>query len=228
MRRIEKRAEPACLEDLRQTPGADWSSVGGAQKQEMRKAAWDEQHGLCAYCMSRLPEPSAQTMKIEHYHARSVKKEHWFVWDNLLGVCLGDIGIESGGDRYHCDTYRGQLPKEKQDLHVHPAQFPPDAGKRFSCTKAGELIPAKNLDDQTKACVQSTIDKLNLNIWRLKNNRKRVLFALQERLYQDDAPASIKALLEQAKSTDAQGRLKEYAEVAVQYLEKKLRQHGHA
>lgn len=226
MRRIEKGPEPACLEDLQQTPGADWSSVGGAQKQEMRKAAWSEQHGLCAYCMSRIRKPSAEEMKIEHFIPRAEDKICWFAWSNLLGVCLGDVGIEGVSDRYHCDTHRGHMPTDKQTLHVHPAQYPPDAGKLFACTKEGELIPAKNLNEQTKARIQDTIGKLNLNISRLKSNRKAVLTVLQNRLRQNDNPHHIKTMLEQAKRLDAAGCLMEYAEVAVQYLEKKLRQHG--
>ena len=223
MRKIEKGLEPVCLAAIRETPGVNWSSASG--KQEMREHLWAEQKGLCAYCMSRIKAPSVECMKIEHYVPRAHDKAYWFVWSNLLGVCLGDVGIDGDGARYHCDTYRGQLPTEKQELSVHPAQFPPDAGKQFSCTKAGELIPSSNLDEYTKARVQGTIDKLNLNISRLKKNRKRVLLALQDRLRQDDTLPSIKAMLEEARSVDAAGHLKEYVEVAVQYLEKKLRQH---
>lgn len=228
MRRIEKRTAPECLEDLHQTPGADWSSVSGTQKQEMRKAAWDEQYGLCAYCMSRLAEPSAQSMKIEHFYARADRKEYWFAWSNLLGVCLGDVGVDGGNERYHCDTHRGHLSTDKQELHVHPAQFPPDAGKLFSCTKEGELIPSKSLDESTKSRIQETIDKLNLNIPRLKRNRKEVLSVLQAKLRKDDNLSNIRGMIHSAQRADANGRLMEYVEVAVQYLERKLRQHGAA
>jgi len=226
MRRIEKGPEPACLEEIRRTPGVNWNSAGG--KQEMRESLWREQRGLCAYCMSRLTEPSAAQMKIEHYIARSHDDTYSFDWSNLLGVCLGNVGVEGSKQLYHCDTHRGHLHKDKQELHVHPAQFPPDAGTRFSCTKEGELIPSKSLDDSTKSRVQETIDKLNLNIPRLKRNRREVLSVLQAKLRKDDTPGHIRAMLQAARHVDGGGRLMEYVEVAVQYLEKKLRQHGAA
>lgn len=223
MRRIEKGPEPACLEEIRQTPGVNWNSASG--KQEIRDALWAEQRGLCAYCMSRLKK-SAEGMKIEHFIPRAEDKTLWFAWSNLLGVCLGDVGVEGMADRYHCDTHRGHLPTEKQELHVHPARFPPDAGKLFSCTREGELIPAKSLDEQTKERIHDTIRNLNLNISRLKSNRKAVLTVLQNRLRQDDTPNNIKAMLATVKRADGTGSLMEYVEVVVQYLEKKLRQHG--
>jgi uncharacterized protein (TIGR02646 family) len=226
MRRIDKKAEPACLEEIRQTPGVTWNSASG--KQEIREALWAEQKGLCAYCMSRLKDKSADWMKIEHFIPRAEDKSFWFAWSNLLGVCLGDMGVADAHERFHCDTHRGHLPTDKQELHVHPAQFPPDAGTLFSCTKEGEIIPAKNVDEQARTRIQETIDKLNLNISRLKRNRKQVLIVLQNRLRQNDSPTNIKAMLDAAKRADASGRLMEYAEIAVKYLEKKLRQHNPA
>jgi len=226
MRRIEKGAEPDCLEEIRQTPGVNWNSASG--KQEMRDALWAEQKGLCAYCMSRLKDKTREGMKIEHFIPRAKDDSQWFAWSNLLGVCLGDMGVEDSQERFHCDTFRGHLPTDKQELHVHPAQFPPDAGKLFSCTREGELIPARNLDEPMKSRVQETIGKLNLNVSRLKRNRAQVLSVLQNKLRQNDSPTSIKAMLDTAKRVDASGSLREYAEFAVQYLEKKLRQHGHA
>jgi uncharacterized protein (TIGR02646 family) len=228
MRRIEKGPEPACLEEIRQTPGVNWDSASG--KQEMRDALWAEQKGLCAYCMSRLNDKSQKGMKIEHFIPRANDKDKtfWFAWSNLLGVCLGDMGVENARDRFHCDTHRGHLPTSDQELHVHPAKFPPDAGKLFACTREGELIPAKTLDDATRGRVQGTIDKLNLNISRLKSNRKAVLTVLQNRLRQKDSPTHIRQMLDDSRCLDASGRLMAYAEIAVQYLEKKLRQHSKA
>ncbi|MEO7328874.1 MAG: retron system putative HNH endonuclease [Minicystis sp.] len=226
MRRIEKGAEPACLADLRSTPGADWSSVSGDQRNEMRARLFAEQHGLCAYCMSRIPHPpSKKGMKIEHFEARANRDEKTFLWSNLLGVCLGDVGIveSASGDRgarFHCDTYRGNVP-----LDVHPAAFPPDVGACFSYSLAGEIRPASTLDATMHAEVSKTITHLNLNIDRLKRNRRAVI----ERLRADftrKAPktARVQALLEQASRPDGEGLLPPYAQVAVRYLAKKLRQ----
>lgn len=122
MRRIEKGLEPACMEELRQTPGADWSTVPGADKQKMRKQAWKEQYGLCAYCMSRLSRPSADGMKIEHFVPRAEDNTSLFDWSNLLGVCLGNLGVDGAADRFHCDTHRGnpEAQPEHRTLETKP------------------------------------------------------------------------------------------------------------
>jgi uncharacterized protein (TIGR02646 family) len=143
MRRIEKGNEPACLADLRNTPGADWTTVTGAQKQELRERSFAEQHGLCAYCMSSLPSPpSSATMTIEHFETRARIPARTFDWSNLLGVCLGDVGVKDGESdrrgRFHCDNYRGKLRPDEQDLGLHPAAFPPDVGACFSSTTRQE------------------------------------------------------------------------------------------
>lgn len=233
MRRIEKDREPGCLSDLRSTPGADWSSVHGTQKQQMREHAFKEQRGLCAYCMSRLPEPpSAQGMKIEHFETRALSPERVFDWGNLLGVCLGDVGIPEGGggdhrDRYHCDTYRGYLPKEEQRIELNPAAFPPDVRAMFSYTDQGEMRPARGLSPAVRASAEAQIERLNLNIARLQRNRRAVIDALRNE-FRKRAPrvARVKELLERASTPDGNGRLQPYCQAAVYYLEKKLRQLG--
>ncbi|CAN98473.1 MULTISPECIES: retron system putative HNH endonuclease [Sorangium] len=232
MRRIEKDREPACLADLRGTPGAAWSSVHGAQRQQMREHAFKEQHGLCAYCMSRLPgPPSAEGMKIEHFETRALSPELVFDWDNLLGVCLGDVGISDGGghhrDRYHCDTYRGHLPREEQRIELNPAAFPPDVSSMFSYTNQGEMRAAHGLEPTMRASAEAQIERLNLNIARHQRNRRTAIDVLRSE-FQRKAPraARVKALLELSTTPDAAGLLPPYCQAAAYYLEKKLRQLG--
>lgn len=228
MRRIKKGQEPPCLEELRQTPGADWSSVTGKDKQEMREHAWVEQHGLCAYCMSWLQKTDDASMKIEHYETRAGAKEKQFYWNNLLGVCKGDIGVEEGekgGDhRFHCDTYRGNLITAHQTLYVHPAQFPPDAGVLFSYTLEGEIRPAQGLSPDAQNEVRKTIERLNLNIARLKRNRKAVIAAARKELEKKATRKHVEQLLEIANKPNSKNRLNPYAQIAVVYFTKKLRQ----
>jgi hypothetical protein len=72
-----------------------------------------------------------------------------------------------------------------------------------------------------------TIERLNLNIARLRRNRAEVI-ALLRAEFQKKAPklGRVKALLELASSPDATDRLTPYCQVAVFYLAKKLRQLG--
>lgn len=233
MRRIKKGPEPTCMAELRGTPGANWTSVSGAQKQKMREQAFAEQGGLCAYCMSRLPRPPGKDgMKIEHFETRAWTPGQIFDWGNLLGVCLGDVGLETGGEgdhrtRYHCDTYRGYLPKERQPLDLSPAAFPPDVGKSFSYTTSGEMRPAPGLEKTTRERAEATIDRLNLNIARLQRNRGAVIDALRSRFREKKpTPGRVKALLDRCSTPDADGLLQPYCQTAIDYLTKKLRQLG--
>lgn len=235
MRRIEKGREPSCLADLRATPGADWSSVHGPQKQQMREHAFKEQHGLCAYCMSRLGQPpSDKSMKIEHFETRALSPGRVFDWSNLLGVCLGGLDIVPGAgsgdprDRYHCDTYRGYIPrKEEQRLGLNPAAFPPDVSSMFSYTHRGEIRPAAALAPGESSSAKEQIDRLNLNIARLQRNRGAVIETLRSEFRRKPPkPARVKELLEPWSMPDRNGHLRPYCQVAVDYLKKKLRQLG--
>jgi uncharacterized protein (TIGR02646 family) len=227
VRRIEKGREPSCLNDLRSTPGADWSSVHGTQKQAMREAAFAEQHGLCAYCSSKLPMPaSAVGMGIDHFETRAAMAALQFEWTNLLGVCLGDRGGD--GDhraRYHCDNYRGKLDADKQALELSPAAFPPDVGRCFTYTIAGEMCVAPNLTEPLRTQAEATIDRLNLNIPRLQRNRQAVIEKLRAEL-RKKAPreARVRELLALATTPDRDGFLPPYCQILANYLEKKLRQ----
>ena len=75
-------------------------------KDQIRSALFEEQHGLCAYCMKRITS-SSQKMKIEHYEALSENKELALDYQNYLGVCYG--GEKDGDNKSHvlcCDAER--------------------------------------------------------------------------------------------------------------------------
>lgn len=105
MRRISKGAEPECLEVLRNTFGADWGSVHGDQKLEIRLFSYSEQYGLCVYCCQRLPAVDESRVgagiRIEHWVPRNYiaqcPQPHpdgsgYFDWPNLFAACPGDNG----------------------------------------------------------------------------------------------------------------------------------------
>ena len=121
MLRIRKGSEPACLAELRRTPGATWEAVHGDQKAELRRAALLEQGFLCAYCMRRIgrTDPKGHPdADIEHWSPRAAGG-HLFSWPNLLAVCKGNFGGKA-----HCDKSKGDQP-----LSVHPAHPREDVEK---------------------------------------------------------------------------------------------------
>lgn len=185
MRNIEKGREPDSLRAHRSTPGADWDGYKG--KKEAFAALCHEQGYLCAYCLCRL-KPGQEPRKIEHWiaqkhlpgspHAPSVHRDHEMKWSNLLGVCPGDCGPQPPARkksappraRLHCDSYRGNRP-----LNIHPAQETRPLDELFKYRSNGVLW------SNDKRAAQD-IATLNLNVWRLKGNRYKVLEELRKAL----------------------------------------------
>lgn len=235
MRRIEKGAEPAALVEARETPGVSWKSCPDGAKDALRVTLFETQGGLCAYCMSPLPDPCDPKynptperggMKVEHWLARNepdiddqeTHRRTWS-WPNMLGVCNGTHAPEGT-----CDTHRGNLPPAQQALHVHPGEYPPDAGRLFRTTTAGELLPAITLHPAAAALVDSDIRRLNLNAGRLQRNRAAVLDVVRSRVGHGGhgRQRRLLDLLAEFRARSAEGRLLPYCEVAIQYVEKRL------
>lgn len=57
-------------------------------KNRIREALIKEQHGLCAYCMSRIENGAAETV-IEHWYPLSKSKEKALQYENLFACCDG-------------------------------------------------------------------------------------------------------------------------------------------
>lgn len=175
-------------------------------------------------------------MTVEHYRTRATAPDMVFEWSNLLGVCPGDVGVKaaervvSAGEvpegvdaRFHCDTHRGQIRRvEDQELFVDPTRLgDPDATFRY--TLAGEILPAKGVEDHRRDEIATTIARLNLNIWRLKRNRATVYQKVRERVrgeFERRSEGEARRRLRQWMESDPAG---EYCEVELSYLRGKLR-----
>jgi len=118
MLHYQKGPEPDELKQLRSTPGASYESLGGSNKDAVRRALIQDQGALCAYCQQRISD-SESGMKIEHWQSQSLHPDKQLNWSNLLGVCRGESCIEGKKVR-HCDTSRGDLQPEKQALFLSP------------------------------------------------------------------------------------------------------------
>lgn len=213
MRGISKGEQPTCLVVLQAGPAVSWSEVPGDCKAHMRRALIQEQGALCAYCEGRIRDSPSQ-MKIEHWSARHEDAQHGliFTWSNLLGVCCGESGAEA-----HCDTYRGRLPIDKQELQLHPAQTR-DVQSLFRMRGDGTLV-----SDDARA--QADLETLNLNCALLKRNRVAALEQARRRAggySRGDLERALRALL----VPNARGELTEYLSVFERYYQKKLRAKG--
>ncbi len=85
-------------------------------KAEISHALCREQHGLCAYCMSRISADEHASMRIEHYQALSRNKSLALDYTNFLGVCHGGGNEKTAKPRVLCcDAARGE-----KELVINP------------------------------------------------------------------------------------------------------------
>lgn len=250
MRRVRKESEPTCLADRRRelqreirdagrAVASDWDKLGECAR-NVRAALVRDQDHLCAYCGRRLIRPPqdfedagetrgrpvsrlGNTMKIEHFAARSLIPERMFDWDNLLGVCSGQFIIQ-GQTIVTCDSARGNRP-----LHIHPVTHPRDPAELFPIhgghlrdergdPRLGEVFP------QGEGALADTFT-LNLNAEFLVDDRASVIRDLRVRLSKDDSPQAIRRLFKACTVAGSDG-LPPYAHVAAAYLRGKARARG--
>ena len=79
-------------------------------KSEIKDALLQEQHNLCAYCMSRISN-EYNCMSIEHWSPLSNQKGNVLSFENYLGVCTGgkNLDIPKGEHRIICcDASKGE------------------------------------------------------------------------------------------------------------------------
>ena len=209
MRRIHKGAEPRSLREHRRS-GGDYDGYAG--KDELREALLKEQGFLCCYCMRRI---SAKAMKIEHWASQADNEDKLVDYDNLLGACTGGEGQPPRLQT--CDTHKG-----KSKLTVHPARVPPDCTKVVQYPANGE---AKSEDGSIHQDLHVT---LNLNTETLVKNRRNVILRVITELSSKQKNGTWPdGFLEKERlkwtSLDGEGKHLEYCQVAVYYLEKKLK-----
>lgn len=210
MKQIIKRREPRSLTEHRAAAHADYENY--ADKQGLREALVREQGGLCCYCMRRIG-PDEQHMKIEHWAAQDTHRDRQLDYANLLGACLG--GQRNPREQQHCDTRKGN-----QALTIHPAD-----GQR-PCERLIFYEEDGTIGATLPEVERDLNDVLNLNLQWLKGNRKSVLSSLVEgmrRKYPGEWKRDpLEREIQRWRERDATGNFREYCQVVVFWLEKRL------
>lgn len=207
MRPIKKRTEPDSLTQHRSKSHSNYDNY--AAKDDLRESLVAEQGAICCYCMQRIHAERTR-MKIEHWACQEDHSDQDLNYDNLLGACPGGEG--KPGHLQHCDTSKGKKP-----LRRNPAVNSPlvDRDVRY--------LPDGTMTSDDAAFDGELNDVLHLNIVRLKNNRKAVLDALHRwaetfpKLRKTDVKAELKEWGEMEG-----GHLREYVQVAIYWLTKRL------
>jgi uncharacterized protein (TIGR02646 family) len=160
MRAISKGSEPASLTAHRQTQHSNYNNY--ADKDRLRQSLVTEQQEICCYCMARI---YVNSMKIEHWHSQHGYPQQQLYYRNLLGACRGGEGQPQRSQ--HCDTRKGDT-----DLQWNPADPTHHIETRI------RYEPDGTIRSDEEAFDAQLNDVLNLNLPRLKNNRKSVYDAV--------------------------------------------------
>lgn len=149
---------------------------------ELRKQLYEEQRGLCCYCMQRITKDNSN---IEHFLPQSIFKENEVDYYNLYLACRYSCGLSK--DKQHCDIAKGDALISK-----YIGYFNPRTGKKcqdfFQYTDDGYILPDKSgfktitkfykeyesLTAQEKE-LSGTIAILNLNSASLVDAREKFI-----------------------------------------------------
>lgn len=211
MRSITKGLEPVGLIAHRKTLPCDYDNYQA--KEDLRHALVTEQRGLCCYCMDRISSDT-RTMKIEHWRCQSRYQTEQLNYRNLLASCRG--GDSQPPHLQHCDTKKGD-----SDLKWNPA----DPTHCITNHIRYELDGSIHSED---ADFDGQINNvLNLNLPKLKYNRKRLLDAVLDWWKREKTrlggPVSRDRIVRKRDQYIAgNSELLPYCQVSVWWLEQKL------
>ena len=200
MKNVLKSPEPEELKNYKKRFSSQFKKWKNLKKNQetlnpIRDTLASDQKGLCAYCEMELHE---KDRSVEHFitcHQSTKENNHDLDWLNMMAICQGGLqNVEIPGED---DGIRNSRPPNDfpccgaakyefipDGRLLNPLNLPTLRLFKFSsltgeikpdeiaCLKAG--IPIEN--------VQFTIDKLGLNVQRLKDQRIVVIKDIGEQL----------------------------------------------
>lgn len=206
---IKKGREPHSLTEHKKLP---YASYDNRNKDDIRASLLLEQGHLCAYCMRRITKDH---MKIEHWYPESKLDEiRRMEYSNMLGCCEGHkAGCAFKEDT--CDTH-----KEDTVITLNPTDRNHIAKIKYR-TGTGEIYS----DDPDIDHDLNVTLNLNCQKQYLKEDRKAVLDTLKNHLHKKGnlSRADWEKILKMYNSVNDQGQMKEYAGIAIWYINKKLK-----
>ena len=199
MKKICKSNEPQSLTEYRQdNPHANWEEVrNSGPYAEIRAQIFQDQGHLCAFCETGLPVSSPHNQRIEHFHPKSDTSDpdhNWALdWDNMIGVCKGGSNQNSypTPENLSCDAYKdhliekGKLSKACEGYVLNPLRIINTPCLFHLNKRTGDLLVDEDACTQLadfdnryqslSELVQKTIEILNLNCQRLRDDRLTLL-----------------------------------------------------
>ena len=209
MRTIAKGPEPDSLTRHREELYSDYENY--REKNDLRRALFIEQRGLCCYCMGSI-KPERTSMKIEHWKSRSECSARELDYSNLLGACRGGEGQPRRAQ--YCDTRKGN-----RDLMWNPANPVHDIETHILYEFNGKIYSS---DTKFNSQLEEV---LNLNLAILVNGRKAAIDGILDwcelEMGRSGGSVSSKSLLSyRDELADGDGELPQYWQAQVWWLER--------
>lgn len=172
--------------------------VAGTDYKSVKTIVFNDQGEICAYCEVKTPHTSPHKQRLEHFHSKSDTTNptmNWALeWSNIIGVCIGgndaNTELHPLPENLSCDSHKDHILTDAQKNHCEGLYLNPLGVVAFPCLFAfnkatGEMQPdvdncrqvriEPNKYATTEELVTETIRILNLNCYRLKDDRLEVL-----------------------------------------------------
>ena len=183
---FKRRNRSACYADL------DATQQGRAVRREMRAHLVKSQHGLCAYCCSKITAESGTSLN-EHIKPESLFPKETMDYGNLVASCTHSDS---------CGCAKGNVYEKR---FVSPLES--DCSCHFAFYPDGSVV---GLDDRGKW----TCDLLGLNTYRLRQARRA--------LYESLSWATEEYIREYCLTPGVDGELEQFADMLECMVERGL------
>lgn len=163
MKHIIKNPEPSSFYTWKASNrSANWNEFSGTEPyNELRSCLVEEQQHLCCYCEVALMNDGNISAHVEHFKPKGRHQTEMFNILNLFACCEH---TDSCGHKKGNEYFAGLVCPLEENCE-----------SRFTYTGNGTIIPSNENDESA----DRTIQLLNLNCKRLKDQRKSIIKALE-------------------------------------------------
>ncbi len=172
MKYIKKSEEPESFTVWKNLANEDWQpsweNFSKPQKTYVRDSLLQEQGFICCYCGRRI---NTDDSHLEHLKPRTTYPQSALEYTNILASCQKDTVRK---EPLHC----GKIKDKWYDDNLMISPLDVNCAEFFRYTDDGQILATNNSEKQLAA--ETTIDKLALNIDKLKNLRAKSIEPILE------------------------------------------------
>jgi uncharacterized protein (TIGR02646 family) len=169
---IKKSEEPESFTVWKNLANEDWQpsweNFSKPQKTYVHDSLLQEQGFICCYCGRRI---NTDDSHLEHLKPRTTYPQSALEYTNILASCQKDTVRK---EPLHC----GKIKDKWYDDNLMISPLDVNCAEFFRYTDDGQILATNNSEKQLAA--ETTIDKLALNIDKLKNLRAKSIEPILE------------------------------------------------